>query len=131
MHIVFMATLLIITVIIHSLFTLFIFKYVVRSVISVYSMIINITQVVVVMLIAHLAEASIFAAFYLYKNAFTNFDVSIYFSLVTYATIGYGDVTLPQEWRLMGAVEGLVGTLMVGWSVAILVAILQRFKTIT
>jgi len=34
-------------------------------------------------------------------------ESSCYFSAVTYTTVGYGDLVLPQEWRLVGAVEGL------------------------
>ena len=35
---------------------------------------------------------------------------------VTYATIGYGDIVLPQPWRVLAAMEGLTGILMCGWS---------------
>jgi hypothetical protein len=45
---------------------------------------------------------------------------------VTYATIGYGDLVLPKEWRLFGPVEGLTGILMCGLSTAFLFAILSR-----
>ena len=45
----------------------------------------------------------------------------MYFSLASYATVGDGDVLLPQELRLTGAAEGLIGTLMVSWTVAVLV----------
>jgi voltage-gated potassium channel Kch len=41
---------------------------------------------------------------------------ALYFSAVTYTTTGYGDVVLPTEWRLVGAVEALTGILMCGWS---------------
>lgn len=77
---------------------------------------------------AHLLEASLFAVFYRYVGAFNDWNTSFYFSLVSYATVGYGDVTLPEHWRLIGGVEGLVGALMVGWSVAVLVAVLQRLR---
>ena len=73
-------------------------------------------------------EAGLFAAFYFVIDAFNDWNTSFYFSLVSYATVGYGDVTLPQHWRLIGGVEGLVGALMVGWSVAVLVAVLQRLR---
>src|SRR5438045_4126708 len=39
---------------------------------------------------------------------------AVYFSAVTYTTTGYGDVVLPAEWRLDGAVEALTGILMCG-----------------
>jgi hypothetical protein len=36
--------------------------------------------------------------------------------LLFYTTTGYGDMILPQPWRMVGAVEALVGILMRGWS---------------
>ncbi|MDU4272237.1 MAG: potassium channel family protein [Enterobacter asburiae] len=84
--------------------------------------------IVISMIFAHLLEAGLFAAFYFVIDAFNDWNTSFYFSLVSYATVGYGDVTLPRHWRLIGGVEGLVGALMVGWSVAVLVAVLQRLR---
>ena len=55
-------------------------------------------------------------------DAESSFD----FSGVTYATIGYGDLVLPKEWRLFGPVEGLTGILMCGLSTAFLFATLSR-----
>lgn len=42
----------------------------------------------------HTAEIWSYAALYLALGAFHEFEVSLYFSTVTYATIGYGDVLL-------------------------------------
>ena len=53
-------------------------------------------------------------------------ESSFYFSGVTYATIGYGELVLPKEWRLFGPVEGLTGILMCGLSTAFLFATLSR-----
>lgn len=80
---------------------------------------------VVILLLVHCAETAIWATFYFYRSAFQDFSTSLYFSIVSYSTIGYGDVTLPSSLRLVGAIEGLVGTLMAGWSVALLVGLLQ------
>ena len=40
-------------------------------------------------------------------------ESSLYFSGVTYTTLGYGDLVLPKEWRLLGPVQGLTGILIV------------------
>jgi hypothetical protein len=53
-------------------------------------------------------------------------ESSFYFSGVTYATLGYGDLLLPEEWRLFGPLEALTGTLMCGLSIAFLFAIVSR-----
>lgn len=72
-------------------------------------------------LLIHYLEASVFAMFYYINNALPDMETSMYFSLASYATVGYGDVLLPESFRLIGAAEGLIGTLMVSWTVAILV----------
>jgi hypothetical protein len=45
---------------------------------------------------------------------------------VTYATLGYGDLLLPKEWRMFGPLEALTGSLMVGLSIAFFFAVLSK-----
>jgi hypothetical protein len=45
---------------------------------------------------------------------------------VTYTTTGYGDLVLPPEWRLFGAIEALTGILMCGWSTGFFFAIVSQ-----
>ena len=45
----------------------------------------------------------------------------------TYTTLGYGDLVLPKEWRLLGPVEGLTGILMSGLSTGFFFAVVSRF----
>jgi len=73
----------------------------------------------------HLVEMSIWAAFYYSHNLFENFETSLYFSLKTYTTVGYGDILLPEGWRLFGGVEALSGVLLCGVSTAFIFAILN------
>ena len=51
---------------------------------------------------------------------------ALYFSAVTYTTTGYGDVVLPEGWRLVGGVEALTGILMCGWSTGFFFAVVSR-----
>lgn len=53
-------------------------------------------------------------------------STAIDFSTVTYATIGYGDLVPPAEWRMVAAVQGLTGVLMLGWSSAMVFALVTR-----
>ena len=50
-----------------------------------------------------------------------------YFSLVTFTTVGYGDVVVEKGWRIMAGIEALNGILLLGWSTAVLLAVAQRF----
>jgi hypothetical protein len=124
----FIFTLLTITVIIHSMWMFWVMKRINMRTNSPHRIILRNVLVIATALLAHIAEAGAFAGFYLLSGALDNWEAASYFSLVSYATLGYGDVTLPAEWRLVGAAEGLVGALMVGWSVAVLVVFLQQLK---
>jgi voltage-gated potassium channel len=55
-----------------------------------------------------------------------SWDSAIYFSASSYSTVGYGDVTLPPTWRILGPLESMVGVVMSGVSVGLLFAILTR-----
>ena len=72
-----------------------------------------------------LVEAGIWASFYYFRALFPDFETSFYFSLGTYSTIGYGDVVLPQRWRLLGGIEGISGVLLCGLSAAFVFAVLN------
>ena len=77
------------------------------------------------LMLLHLAETCIWAAFYSWRGLFGNYETSLYFSLGTYTTIGYGDVLLPQNWRLLGALEGISGVLLCGLSTAFLFSVVS------
>ena len=79
------------------------------------------------LLLLHLAEIAVWALFYWWQKCLPDAESSFYFSGVTYTTVGYGDLVLPQEWRLLGAVEGLTGILMCGLSTGVFFAVVSRF----
>ena len=74
----------------------------------------------------HLAEISLWAVFYVWRDAMPDLPSALYFSAVTYTTTGYGDVVLSEGWRLLGAVEALTGILMCGWSTGFFFAVVSR-----
>lgn len=68
-------------------------------------------------------------AFALYVlEIFVIFESSVYFALVAFTTLGFGDVLLPQEWRLLGGMAAANGLLMFGLLTAILVEILRNTR---
>ncbi|HEU4797241.1 MAG TPA: potassium channel family protein [Pyrinomonadaceae bacterium] len=73
----------------------------------------------------HTFETGIWAIFYYSRELFPDFETSLYFSLTSYTTIGYGDVLLPQKWRLLGAIEGVSGVLLCGISTAFIFAVMS------
>ena len=83
------------------------------------------TCVVLALLVLHLLEVALWAGFFYRQGCFPDLRTSVYFSLITYATVGYGDVVLTEEWRILGGVEALAGVMMMSWSTAILIGALQ------
>lgn len=76
----------------------------------------------------HTVEIWLYAALYYGLGAFSAFEEGLYFSTVTYASIGYGDVLMQRDWRILGAIEGAVGIIMLGWSTAFLVSLLAQLR---
>ena len=74
----------------------------------------------------HLLEIATWAWLYVWTGAMADVHSALYFSAVTYTTTGYGDLVLPEAWRLVGAIEALTGILMCGWSTGFFFAIVSR-----
>ena len=83
------------------------------------------TLVFVVVITLHLTETAIWATFYYLYGLFETYEIALYFSLGTYSTIGYGDVVLPDRWRLLGGIEGISGVLLCGLSGAFIFAVVN------
>jgi ion channel len=78
------------------------------------------------LIVIHLLEIAVWALFFWWQKCLPDAESSFYFSGVTYATIGYGDLVLPKEWRLFSPLEGLTGILMCGLSTAFLFVIVSK-----
>ena len=78
-----------------------------------------------VIIVLHMVEIGIWAVFYYVRSLFQDFETSLYFSITSYTTIGFGDVVLPRAWRLLGGIEGITGVLLCGLSTAFVFAIIN------
>ena len=78
------------------------------------------------LIVLHLLEIAVWALFFWWHKCLPDVESSFYFSGVTYATLGYGDLLLPKEWRMFGPLEALTGSLMVGLSIAFFFAVLSK-----
>lgn len=83
-------------------------------------------HLVVWCVIAHVIEIVIWAVFYDAASVMPDIETASYFSAVTYATIGYGDITPPQNWRLLASMEGVTGILMCAWSGGLIFTVVSQ-----
>ena len=61
-------------------------------------------------------------------DIFVTFEASMYFSLVAFTTLGFGDLLLPTEWRLLGGLSAANGLLLFGFMTAMLVETLRELR---
>ncbi|HTD85377.1 MAG TPA: potassium channel family protein [Candidatus Binatia bacterium] len=78
------------------------------------------------LIVIHMLEIALWALFFWWQKCLPDAESSFYFAGVTYATVGYGDLVLPKDWRLLGPVEGLTGILMCGLSTGLFFAMASR-----
>jgi Ion channel len=69
--------------------------------------------------LATITEVWVWAALYLVLGAVGTLEQAVYFSTVTFTTLGFGDITLDENWRLLSSFEAANGLLMFGWSTAL------------
>ena len=89
-----------------------------------------ISFLVLVMFLISLIDAVVWAYAYTSVGAIADFEPALYFSMVTFTTLGYGDLTLDPEWRLLASFEAANGIIMFGWTTALVVAYIQRIAPI-
>ncbi len=76
----------------------------------------------------HSVEIWIWAGVFQWLGAFADFEHALYFSTSTYVTIGYGDIVLPLEWRLLSAMNAANGFLNIGIISTITLEALRRVR---
>lgn len=78
----------------------------------------------------HTAEIWLYAFAYVAVGAAADFETALYYSTVTFASLGQGDVVLTREWRLFGAIEAANGVILFAWSTAFLLAVMSRLRSL-
>ena len=81
---------------------------------------------VLIMFLVSLVEVLIWACTYLVLSAIEGLEKAVYFSMVTFTTLGYGDVLLDKRWQLLASFEAANGIIMFGWTTAIILGVVQR-----
>lgn len=83
-------------------------------------------EVVLVMANISILEVLLWAFAYMALGAIKELEAAFYFSMVTFTTLGYGDIVLDQGWRLLAPFQAATGIIMFGWTTAILMVVVQH-----
>ena len=81
---------------------------------------------VLALFVLHGVEIWLYAFLYEAIGAVENLETAVYFSTISYAGIGFSDSYIAPAWRLIAAIEGINGLLLLGWSTAFFVTIVAR-----
>jgi hypothetical protein len=84
------------------------------------------TATVSVLMIAHSSEVVVWSLIYAMVNVASPDADLLYFAFVNYTTLGYGDITPTESWRLLGPITAMNGVLLFGWSTAVIFEVLRR-----
>lgn len=83
--------------------------------------------VVLGLFVLHGVEIWMYAALFKLVGAVPDLREAVYFSSISYGSIGYDDSLMAPEWRLLGAIEGVAGAILLGWSIAFFVSVMTPF----
>jgi hypothetical protein len=89
----------------------------------------NVAVMMIVTLItavAHLIQIALWALVYLLCGEMATFEMAFYLSAENYTALGYGDILLSEQWRLLGPLEAINGLLLFGLSTAVMFAVLSH-----
>lgn len=76
----------------------------------------------------HGVEIWLYAFVYLVIGSVHGLREAVYFSTITYGAIGYSDAAMVERWRLVSAIEGINGIILIGWSTAFFVTLTGRMR---
>lgn len=74
----------------------------------------------------HTGEVWLWAATYLRLGAASRFEDALYLSTASFSTLGADKGPAAEPWRLLIALESVDGFILIGWSIAFLVAASTR-----
>ena len=81
------------------------------------------------MFLAIVIEVWLWALLYLFHplfNTLPNLETAFYFSMVTFTTLGYGDVVLTGQWRTLASIQAANGVIIFGWTTALIFYFIQH-----
>lgn len=82
--------------------------------------------IITIVLLGNLLQILLWGMLFLWLGEFNTLLDAVYHSGVNFATLGYGDIVMSPQWKLLGPLEAVNGALMIGLSGACMLAVLQH-----
>ena len=83
------------------------------------------SSAVVMVLMASTVCVWIWACLFRFLGVFPSFEEAVYFSMVSFSTVGYGDVVVEHSWRVLSGFVAVNGLLAFGVFTAVLIEIVR------
>ena len=93
---------------------------------SLWSSLVVVNGVMFLLLIGNMGQIAAWALLFQWLGEFQEFSAAFYHSAVNFGSLGYGDIVMSDEHRLLGAIEAINGVLMIGVSTAALMTTFQH-----
>lgn len=90
-----------------------------------------IAEIMLLLIVGIIMQIALWAVFYRFLDIIATietFEEALYFSGVTFTSLGYGDVVLPPGYRLLAVFEAATGLLMFGITTAVMVTVLESSR---
>jgi hypothetical protein len=92
---------------------------------SYFSSMAILSGVMFLLMFGNLGQIAIWAALFQFLGEFNNYETAFYHSAVNFSTLGYGDIVMSDQRKLLGPIQAINGVLMVGMSTAALMTTLR------
>jgi len=83
------------------------------------------SMVMAVLITGHIFMFATWAVLFVWVGEFEDFATAFYHSTVNFTSLGYGDIVMSEERRLLGALEAANGVLMFGLSAGAILSVMN------
>lgn len=87
---------------------------------------VHFSTLMILLMLGNILQVMCWALFYIVLGSFDDFEAAVYFSGVTFTSLGYGDVVLDSPTRLLGPLQAANGLMMFGITTAVFIAAIQQ-----
>jgi hypothetical protein len=76
--------------------------------------------------LGHILQFGTWALLFWSVGEFEHFATAFYHSAVNFTSLGYGDIVMSEDWRLLGALEAANGVLMFGLTAGLVLSVMNK-----